>query len=947
MCQDSDSVGREPFGLVGHSPAQPHGHIRGITHSDGGSTVKDAEATRLDEDARRARNWKRWGPYLAERQWGTVREDYSADGDCWGYLPHDHARSRAYRWGEDGLLGFSDRQGRLCFAIALWNGADPILKERLFGLTGPEGNHGEDVKECYYYLDATPTHSYNKALYKYPQRAYPYAELVAENGRRGKDEPEYELIDTGVFDEGRYFDVQVEYAKGAPEDVLIRLTVTNRGPEPASLHLLPTLWFRNMWSWGRAGEKYGPRPSLTLDGDRIVANHWSLGRYELAADRASNGTEPRWLFTENDTNVERLFGSPNGQPYVKDAFHAYVVDGRHDRVNPAMVGTKVAAYYHLQMEASETVVVSLRLTSAAEPVGVRFGDTFDGTFALRRQEADAFYATRIPEALSDDERAVARQAYAGLLWSKQFYHYAVEEWLDGDPAQPPPPAWRVKGRNSDWGHLYNADVISMPDKWEYPWYAAWDLAFHMVPLARVDPTFAKEQLILLLREWYMHPNGQIPAYEFAFGDVNPPVHAWAVWRVYKMTGARGKRDRAFLARAFHKLLLNFTWWVNRKDPEGQNLFAGGFLGLDNIGVFDRSKPLPTGGHLEQADGTAWMAFFCGTMLSIALELASEDPSYEDVASKFFEHFVAITDAINSLGGSGLWDDTDGFYYDWLHVNGDYHPLRVRSMVGLIPLFACEVIEERVIAKLPGFTKRMRWFLTNRPELARHTSYMAVESDSEGHGHRLLAIPSKERLTSVLSFLLDETEFLSDHGVRSVSRAHASDPYIFRHGSEEFRVQYDPAESTSGVFGGNSNWRGPVWFPVNYLLVEALERYHHFYGDAFRVECPVGSGQMLTLGAVATELSTRLARLFLPDEAGRRACHGGDARYASDPHWRDLVLFHEYFDGDTGRGVGASHQTGWTALVVRCLEAVAKRRDGFDRAAFGDTRDSWPVVASAS
>jgi len=908
--------------------------------------VRDAEAERLDEDARRARNWKRWGPYLSERQWGTVREDYSPDGDCWGYLPHDHARSRAYRWGEDGLLGFCDRQGRLCFAVALWNGADPILKERLFGLTGPEGNHGEDVKECYYYLDATPTHSYNKALYKYSQRAYPYAELVAENGRRGKHEPEYELVDTGVFDGGRYFDVQVEYAKGAPEDVLIRVTVTNRGPDSATLHLLPTLWFRNMWAWGRTGEKYGPKPSLALQRDRVIANHWSLGQYELAADRASTGAEPRWLFTENESNFERVFGAPNAQPYVKDAFHAYVIDQRHDRVNPAMDGTKAAAYYQLVMSASETVTVSLRLTSTAGTVEGPFGDAFDRTFSLRQQEADTFYATRIPEGLSSDERSVARQAYAGLLWSKQFYHYAVEEWLDGDPAQPPPPASRGTGRNSDWGHLYNADVISMPDKWEYPWYAAWDLAFHMVPIARVDPTFAKEQLILLLREWYMHPNGQIPAYEFAFGDVNPPVHAWAVWRVYKMTGPRGKRDRVFLARAFHKLLLNFTWWVNRKDPEGQNLFAGGFLGLDNIGVFDRSKPLPTGGHLEQADGTAWMAFFCSTMLSIALELASEDPSYEDVASKFFEHFVAITDAMNSLGGSGLWDDTDGFYYDWLHVDGDYLPLRVRSMVGLIPLFACEVIEERVITKLPGFTKRMRWFLTNRPELARHTSYMS-SADIDGHGNRLLAIPSKERLTSVLRYLLDETEFLSEHGVRSVSRAHAADPYIFRHGSEEFRVQYDPAESSSGVFGGNSNWRGPVWFPLNYLLVEALERYHHFYGDAFQVECPVGSGQMLTLGAVATELSSRLSRIFLRGEAGHRACHGRDPRYASDPYWRELVLFHEYFDGDTGRGIGASHQTGWTALVVRCLEAVAKRREASDRAAFGETRDSWPVVATAS
>jgi hypothetical protein len=888
--------------------------------------VNDAESLRLAEDARRERNWKRWGPYLADRQWGTVREDYSPSGECWGYFPHDHARSRAYRWGEDGLLGFSDRQGRLCFALALWNGNDPILKERLFGLTGPEGNHGEDVKECYYYLDATPTHSYNKALYKYPQRAFPYADLLEENRRRGKHEAEYELADTGAFDENRYFDISAEYAKADTDDVLVRLTVSNRGPDARSLHLLPTLWFRNTWSWGRSSEKYGPKPSLTLEGDRVAADHWSLGRLELAADRASNGSEPRWLFTENETNVERLFGAPNAQPYVKDGFNEYVVNGRHDAVSPAGRGTKAAAYYVLELAPAETVTVRLRLTHVDARAGDPFGREFDRSFATRIREADAFYAARIPEAATADERGVARQAYAGLLWSKQFYHYAIDEWLEGDPAQPPPPDSRRTGRNADWAHLYNADVISMPDKWEYPWYAAWDLAFHTVPLARIDPHFAKEQLILLLREWYMHPNGQIPAYEFAFGDVNPPVHAWAVWRVYKMTGQRGERDRQFLARAFHKLLLNFTWWVNRKDPEGHNLFAGGFLGLDNIGVFDRSQPLPTGGHLEQADGTAWMAFYCGTMLSIALELASEDPSYEDVASKFFEHFVAITDAMNSLGGTGLWDDADGFYYDQLHVDGDHVPLRVRSMVGLIPLFACEIIEQETIARLPGFAKRMRWFLENRPELAKYTSYMsAAPGEDEEHAHRLLAIPSKERLTSVLRYLLDETEFLSRHGVRSVSRHHANHPYVFRHDGEEFRVQYDPAESSSGLFGGNSNWRGPVWFPVNYLLVEALERYDHFYGDTLRVECPIGSGRFMSLGQVATELSARLSSLFLPDDRGRRPCHGGEARYAGDPHWRDLVLFHEYFHGDNGRGVGASHQTGWTALVVRCLETVAKAR----------------------
>jgi hypothetical protein len=890
--------------------------------------VKHAEAERLEQDGRREQNWKRWGPYLAERQWGTVREDYSEGGSCWEYFPHDHARSRAYRWGEDGLLGISDREGRLCFAIALWNERDPILKERLFGLTGPEGNHGEDVKEAYFYLDSTPTHSYMKALYKYPQRAFPYADLVEQNRRRGKLDLEYELADTGAFDDGRYFDVIAEYAKGSPNDLLIRITIANRGPDDAPIHLLPTLWFRNSWSWGREGERYGPKPHLQRVSDsRVAAAHWSLGRFVLDAAPASSGEVPRLLFTENETNVERLYGARNLSAHVKDAFHEHVVDGRADAVNPAGAGTKAAAYYRLTVPAGGDVSVVLRLTEEGEARAEAFGDDFERTFRLRAAEADTFYATRIPATLSDEERRVSRQAYAGLLWSKQFYHYAVGEWLEGDPAQPAPPRSRHDGRNGDWRHVYNADVISMPDKWEYPWYAAWDLAFHTIALARVDATFAKDQLILFLREWYMHPNGQIPAYEFAFGDVNPPVHAWAVWRVYKMTGERGKRDRQFLARAFHKLLLNFTWWVNRKDPEGHNLFAGGFLGLDNIGVFDRSRPLPTGGHLEQADGTAWMAFYCATMLSMALELASEDPAYEDVASKFFEHFVAITEAINSLGGTGLWDEKDGFYYDQLHVDQTQAPLRVRSMVGLIPLYACEIIEDDVIAKLPGFAKRMRWFLDNRPELARYTSYMAATNSHNGkeHSHRLLAIPSRARLERVLRYLLDESEFLSPYGIRSVSRVHREQPYIFRYGGEEFRVDYDPGEGTTGLFGGNSNWRGPIWFPVNYLLIEALERYGHFYGDSLKVECPVGSGIMLTLDAVAQELSSRLAQLFLPDARGQRPSHGGDERFATDDAWRDLVLFHEYFHGETGRGLGASHQTGWTALIVRCLENLSADR----------------------
>ena len=894
------------------------------------SAVPNAEVRRLEEDARREKNWKRWGPYLAERQWGTVREDYSEHGDSWEYFPHEQARSRAYRWGEDGLLGICDRECRLAFGLALWNGADSILKERLFGLTGPEGNHGEDVKECYYYLDATPSHSYMKALYKYPHRAYPYEELVAENGRRGHGDREYELADTGIFDDSRYFDVTAEYAKVSPDDICIRITTANRGPDRAMLHLLPTLWYRNTWSWGRDGERYHERPELRRDdAGRIVGTHATLGASVLELSAASSGEEPVLLFTENENNAELLFGSANATPYVKDAFHEYVIRGRVEAVNAGQTGTKAAALYVLDIAAGAEVSVQLRLKSGPARSGpvAALEDAQDDIFSARIHEADEFYASRIAEPLSDEERRVARQAYAGLLWTKQFYHYAVQEWLDGDPANPAPPDARRAGRNSEWKHAYHADVLSMPDKWEYPWFAAWDLAFHMLPMAVVDPQFAKEQLVLMLREWYMHPNGQLAAYEWAFDDVNPPVHAWAAWRVYKMTGARGARDRVFLARVFQKLLINFTWWVNRKDLDGHNLFAGGFLGLDNIGVFDRSKPLPTGGRLEQADGTAWMAFYCNTMLAIALELASEDPAYEDVASKFFEHFVAITDAMNTLGGSGLWDEQDGFYYDLLHVDGLHTPLRVRSLVGLVPLFACEIIEDEVIAKLPGFRKRMDWFLRNRPDLGRHIAYMAGSSEKvgDGHGHRLLAIPSRERLTRVLRYLLDDTEFLSPFGVRSVSRVHMDHPFVLRFGADEFRVDYAPGESTTGLFGGNSNWRGPVWFPMNFLLIEALERYHHFYGDSLTVECPDGSGVMMHLGEVARELSTRLTRLFLPDAAGHRPCHAGDIRYASDPHWRDLVLFHEYFHGDDGRGVGASHQTGWTALVTRCLDALAGSR----------------------
>ncbi len=892
--------------------------------------MESAERRRLREDATRERNWKRWGPYLSQRQWGTVREDYSATGESWEYFPHDHARSRAYRWGEDGLLGITDREGRLCFSLALWNGCDPIFKERLFGLNGHEGNHGEDVKELYYFLDATPTHSYLRALYKYPQAEYPYAGLVQENARRGKRAPEFELLDTGVFDDNRYFDVFVEYAKASPDDLLIRITAANRGPGVAVIHLLPQLWFRNTWSWGRTGEGYWPKPKLSVDEAGIVAEHASLGTYRWAVGLDPYGRPPALLFTENETNYERLFRAPNATPYVKDAFHEYLVHGKRDAVSPKPTGTKVGAHYSVEVPAGHSISVRLRLYSTDAPgtSGGRhpepLGREFESVFNDRLREADEFYASCIPPGASEDERRVILQGYAGLLWSKQFYHYVIKDWLEGDPVQPPPPAERLQGRNHEWKQFYSRDVLSMPDTWEYPWFAAWDLAFHMIPFAIVDAEFAKQQLVLFLREWYMQGNGQIPAYEFAFDDVNPPVHAWACWRVYKMTGTRGQRDRPFLERCFQKLLLNFTWWVNRKDAEGNNLFGGGFLGLDNVGVFDRSKPLPTGGNLEQADGTAWMAFFCLTMVSMALELASEDPTYEDMASKFFEHFIVIVDAINSLGGSGLWDENDGFYYDQLHVDGRRMPLRVRSMAGLFPLLAVENLETQALAKLPGFRKRMQWFLDHRSDLARHISYMK-SAEGDGNDVRLLAIPSRERLERVLKIMLDEREFLSPYGIRSLSRAYGEQPYTLNIDGHEYRVGYDPAESTTELFGGNSNWRGPVWMPGNYLLVEALERYHHFYGDALKVECPTGSGRLMHLGDVAAEIGRRLGGLFLADAAGRRPCHGGETRYAKDPFWRDLVLFNEYFDGDTGRGIGASHQTGWTALAVRLIEDRVRAR----------------------
>ncbi|MFW6168977.1 MAG: MGH1-like glycoside hydrolase domain-containing protein [Planctomycetota bacterium] len=882
-----------------------------------------AEQERLRLARERVANWQRWGPYLSERQWGTVREDYSTDGNPWTYFPHDHARSRAYRWGEDGLLGITDRQCRLCFALALWNGRDAILKERLFGLTGPEGNHGEDVKECYYYLDSTPTHSYMKALYKYPQAAFPYEQLVTENGRRGKADREFELTDTGVFDENRYFDIFIEYAKASPNDILIRVTAVNRGPDPAVLHLLPTLWFRNTWSWGCAHEGCTPRPRLTpVDDRQIAADHVTLGRFYLDVEPVPGHAPGTMMFTENESNFERIHGVENRSHLAKDGLHRTIVDAMDGCVNLDRGGTKAAIDHPLRLAPGEPFSLHLRLYSEEEQPAESFGSGFQDVFNVRLREADAFYAERLDEELSGEQRNVARQAYAGLLWSKQFYHYSVRDWLAGDPDQIQPPDSRHAGRNHDWLHLFNRDVISMPDKWEYPWYAAWDLAFHMIPFATIDPEFAKSQLLLFLREWYMHPNGQIPAYEFALSDVNPPVHAWACWRVYKMTGPPGSRDRGFLERAFHKLLLNFTWWVNRKDLDGKHVFSGGFLGLDNIGVFDRSQPLPTGGHLRQADGTAWMAFYCGTMLSIALELAGGNPSYEDVASKFFEHFIAIADAINHLGGDGLWDEEDGFYYDKVHVDGEEIPLKTRSLVGLVPLFAVEILEEDVIEKLPGFRKRMTWLLRYRPDLARLIS-CTTSHDHEGndHQHRLLALPSRKRLQRILHYLLDENEFLSPHGIRSLSKIHEQQPYVFQCCGAEFRVEYSPAESKSGLFGGNSNWRGPIWFPMNFLIIEALERYHHFYGDSLQVEFPSGSGQLANLNEVAREIAERVTSLFLPDRRGRRPVHGSDAKYAKDPHWRDLVLFHEYFHGDTGRGAGASHQTGWTALVVNLLHDV--------------------------
>ncbi len=876
----------------------------------------NTEELRLKEDRLREKQWKRWGPYLSERQWATVREDYSANSDSWQSFPHEQARSRAYRWSEDGLLGFSDRQSRLCFSLALWNGEDSILKERLYGLTGPEGNHAEDVKECYYYLDSTPTHSYAKALYKYPQCAYPYKELVEKNRDAGLGNPEVELADLGVFDENRYFDITAEYAKNTPEDLCIRITCANRGPDPSVLHVLPTLLLRNTWSWGM--EKAPARPDMAQECDgKVKVTHETLGDFIFEYEG-----DAELLFTENQTNNMLLWGKPNRCAYTKDAFHRKVVNGENEAVNPDLFGTKCAPHFEMMLEPGEERVINLRLSLESEVPETPFGESFDQVIADRIADSDEFHEGLDEVKMSDDAKAVSRQARAGLLWTKQFYYYVVSDWLKGDKEKVTPPESRFHGRNKNWKHLHAHDILSMPDKWEYPWFAAWDSAFHMIPFAKIDPDFAKSQLELFLREWYMHPDGQMPAYEFNFSDVNPPVHAWAAWRVYKLTGKRGDRDRPFLESVFQKLLINFTWWVNRKDEEGNNLFQGGFLGLDNIGVFDRSKPLPTGGFLQQSDGSAWMAFYCLTMLSMALELAQENPVYEDLASKFFEHYIGIADAMNKEGG-GLWDDEDGFYYDKLKLEGDAIPLRTRSLVGLLPMIAVEILQEKKLKKLKDFTKRMNWFIANRPELAHFVSFCPV---SGRENHRLLAVPSKDRLEKIFAYLFDEAEFLSEHGLRSLSRYHEKKPYIFTHEQNQYKVDYIAGEGNTNDFGGNSNWRGPIWFPTNYLLLESLQRYGHFYGDDYKVEYPTGSGKKYNLKEIARMIAARLSGLFLADEKGTRPCHGTEDRYAKDPHWKDLVLFYEYFHAESGRGCGASHQTGWTAMVLRCLQLGCEVED---------------------
>jgi hypothetical protein len=876
--------------------------------------VDTAEHRRLAAHRERSANWRLWGPYVSERAWGTVREDYSPNGNAWGYFSHDDARSRAYRWNEDGLAGVCDRNQTLCFSLALWNGQDSILKERMFGLTGHQGNHAEDVKEYYYYLESLPTHAYMKMLYKYPQAAFPYADLVDTNARRSFHDPEYDLIDTGIFDESRYFDVFVEYAKAGERDLLVEITAHNRGPDDAPLHLLPTLWFRNTWSWGYPagplGDTEGKPHMRRIEGENghhaVAAEHPSGGNHWWYAEGADEV-----LFTENESNAELLWGVPGASPYVKDAFHRYEVDGERSAVNPAKEGTKAAAAYRMTIPAGESRSIRLRLSNVqqADPFS-----TFEDTLNQRRDENREFYVAVQNQNLGADELRTQRQALAGMLWSKQLYYYDLSQWLKGDPGSPSHPA-RGQGRNSAWEHVHNFDVISMPDKWEYPWYATWDSAFHCIVLALVDIDFAKRQLELFTREWYMHPNGQLPAYEWALGDVNPPVHAWACWRVYKIEArATGTPDRKFLESMFHKLIVNFTWWVNRKDADGSNIFQGGFLGLDNIGIFDRSSSLPTGGRIDQSDGTSWMAAYCLQMLKIALELG-----HEDMATKFFEHFLRVADAMTNMGGSGhgLWDEEDGFFYDVLHLpDGRIKMLKIRSLVGLLPLFAIDTLEPEVLEAMPVFRRRMDWFLKNRPELAGDL----MCSDADGVGQRrLVALLTKERLLRILSRLLDEDEFLSPFGIRSLSKFHEKNPYELHVGGRTYSVGYEPGESQGALFGGNSNWRGPIWFPMNYLLIEALQRFDYYYGDSLKVECPTGSGNLMTLAEVARELSRRLMSLFLRSEDGERPAYGDGDTFQNDPHWRDVLLFHEYFHGDTGAGLGAQHQTGWTGLVAKLLQ----------------------------
>ena len=889
-------------------------------------TTKTPTTTTAEHERLECSEWRFFGPYLSERQWGTIREDYSADGACWDYFPHDHARSRAYRWGEDSLLGFSDLEARLCFGLALWNGRDPILKERLFGLAAPEGNHGEDVKELYYYLDSTPTHSYCKALYKYPLWAYPYERLVREGRSRDIVDPEFEIEDTGVFDRNRYVDVTAEYAKASPTDIAMRITLANRSGEDALLHVIPQLWFRNTWAWGREGEPgYAPKPKMRLGALRCVAvTHEEHGRYLFEAGIASNGIEPQFMFTENETNMQRVFGAANPSPFVKDAFHERVVNGRLTAINPANEGTKAGAHYRLNVPARASVTILLRLAAEAD-VQARLGlRHVEETIRARADEADRFYESVFPLTTTSDERNVLRQGYASLLWSKQFYNLNVSDWIAGDPGQPPPPSKRLTGRNWDWTHLVNHEVISMPDKWEYPWYAAWDLAFHMIPFARVDPGFARDQLTLFLGDRFIHPSGQLPAYEFAFGDVNPPVHAWACLRVFEMSGKDEAASLAFLEKAFAPLVRNFRWWRSLEHDAANRLMKGGFLGLDNISAFERGVTPPLGGFLEQADGSGWMAFFALNMVEMAVELAQHDPeAYDDLACEFFEQFKDTFEAVNRLDGRGVWDEEGGFYFDHVNVDGHRTPLRIWSMVGLIPFFAVLPLKRQSLEHLPKLQARVDAYLRARPPI----DFPADRRATDRGDRALLALPSREQLLRVLTHLLDETSLLAPTGVRSLSKRHQFEPFVLHTPRGEHRVEYAPEDSRTKAFGINSNWRGPVWFPLNYLLVEALRKYHDFYGDTLRVECPTGSGVFMNLQEAAIEIERRLASTFLADRSFKRPCHGDNPRYMNDPHFRDLVLFYEYFSGDTGRGFGASHQTGWTTLALRCIEDVAKRREG--------------------